>query len=292
MLQNSRLRVAIAQIDSILGDLEANVAKHEAFIREASQAGVELLLFPELSLTGYRLEDHLLEVALDRYDARIQHLAKIDPQMTVVAGFVEEGTGAQFYNSAIALHQGRVEFLHRKLNLPSYGHLEEEKLFASGSYVETFGTGRPWRVSALICADLWNPALVHLAMVHGATLLLAPINSAHGAVSGEFSNPHGWRVASQFYAMMYGMPLMMANRVGVEKGAHFWGGSQIIGPRGEILAEADDREMLLQGTLDYAEIRRARFQLPTVRDSNLDLVHREVARLAGKVGVPDFVRDN
>jgi len=292
MLQDSQLAVAVAQFAPQLGDLRANAERHGHFIREAQRAGVELLLFPELSLTGYQLAGDIIQVALDRYDPLLRTLADIAPEMTVVLGFVEEGPAAQFYNAAIALHGGRVAFLHHKLNLPAYGNLEEAKWFASGSFIETFGTGRPWRVATLICADLWNPALVHLAMVHGATLLLAPINSALDAVGGEFSNPQGWDRTVRFYAMMYGMPVLMANRVGEERGARFWGGSKIIGPTGETLAEADhDRECLLTATLDYGAIRQARFHLPTLRDANLDLVNREIRRLAAKVGVPAFLRD-
>ena len=292
MLKNSRLVVAVAQFAPRLGDLTANADSHARLIRQAQAAGVELLLFPELSLTGYQLGERIIEVALDRYDPLLRELADVAPEMTVVLGFVEEGPAAQFYNAAIALHGGRMEFLHHKLNLPAYGNLEEAKWFAAGSFIETFGTGRPWRVATLICADLWNPALVHLAMVHGATLLLAPINSAVDAVGGQFSNPEGWERTVRFYAMMYGMPVLMANRVGVEDTARFWGGSRIIGPIGETLAEAGpDEECLLTATLDYQAIRQARFHLPTLRDANLDLVNREVKRLAAKVGVPTFMRD-
>ena len=92
--------------------------------------------------------------------------------------------------------------------------------------------------------------------------------------------------------MIYGMPILMANRVGSEHGARFWGGSRIVDPYGKVLAEADDGECLLQATLDYHDLRHARFQLPTVRDSNLNLVRREIERLANQVGVPTFMRHN
>ncbi len=291
MLKDSTLDVAIAQIDCDLGRVEVNAQKHLDYIHEARQAGAQLLLFPELSLTGYRLGADIVQVAMKRWDPLIQELARAAGDMTVVLGFVEEGTGAQYYNVAVALRDGELLHLHRKLNLPTYGNLEEGKLFASGRFIETFDAGGPWTASTLICADLWNPALVHLAMVHGATVLLGPVNSAVEAVSTEFSNPKGWRLTTDFYAMMYGMPLLMANRVGVEHGARFWGGSRIVDPYGELLAEADmESECLLTATLDFNAVRHARFQLPTVRDSNLNLVYREIQRLAVSVGVPDFMR--
>jgi len=287
MLKTFKLNVAVAQVDCVLGNVKTNARKHLEFIQEAQGAGVNLLLFPELSLTGYRLGADIIQVALSRRDPIIQELAQAAPELIVILGFVEEGAGAQFYNSAVALHEGRVIFVHRKLNLPTYGNLEEGKLFANGRYIQTFDAGGPWNAGVLICADLWNPALVHLAMVQGATVLLAPINSAIEAVSTEFSNPKGWELTVQFYAMIYGMPILMANRIGIEGEACFWGGSQIVDPYGNTIVKAEtESECLIQATLDYNDVRYARFQLPTVRDSNLNLVYREIERLANQVGIP------
>jgi predicted amidohydrolase len=285
---NERLRVGIAQIDCDLGDLRANADRHLEYIDRARSLGVELLLFPELSLTGYRLGEDILRVALGRDDPLVLELAEAAGDMSVVLGLVEEGPAAQFYNSALTLRGGRVVFEHRKLNVPTYGNLEEGKLFAQGSYVEVLRGVKPWTLSTLICADLWNPALVHLAMVNGATLLLAPINSARDA--SEFSTPASWKLAVDFYAMMYGMPVMMANRVGEEYGARFWGESRILDAYGNTVAAAGNEPELITAELNYDDVRRARFALPTVRDSNLDLVRREIDRLSRQVGVPEFVR--
>lgn len=287
---SARLKVAIAQIDCGLGDVAGNLKQHLQAIDRARSAGVQLLLFPELSLTGYQLGTDILQVARRREGKEIRELADAAKDLTVVLGFVEEGPGAQFYNACAAVRDGKLVFLHRKLNLPTYGNLEEGKLFAPGRYVDTFPLPAPWLGSALICADLWNPALVHLAMVHGTTLLLAPINSATHAVSSEFSNPRGWKLTVEFYAMIYGMPILMANRVGEEHDARFWGGSCIVDPYGELIAEAGTEAEMLSAELDYDAVRRARFQLPTVRDSNLNLVHREIERLASNLGVPAFIR--
>ena len=91
---------------------------------------MQLLLFPELSLTGYRLGTGILDVAMSRDDPVVRELAELAPDMTVALGIVEEGPAAQLYNTCIVLHGGRVAHLHRKLNLPNYGNLEEGKLFA------------------------------------------------------------------------------------------------------------------------------------------------------------------
>lgn len=283
----SRIKIAVAQVATDLHHVARNLARHHDFIARAREAKADLLLFPELSLTGYQVADHAVDLAMSKDDPRLRALAEAAGDMTVICGFVEEGYAAQFYNAAAVLRGGRVDFVHRKINLPSYGRMEEDKYFAEGRYVEVFPLEDPWTAGLLICADLWNPALVHLSALHGATLLLSPIASANEVVGGDFSNPDGWDVTLRFYAMMYGMPVAMANIAGREGGLHFWGGSRILDPHGRVLAQAEgDEEVLLTADLDYDAVRRQRFALPTVRDSNLDLIHREVDRLVNRVGVP------
>lgn len=287
MTNGRKLRVAVAQIDTVLGDLQANKDKHLEFVRRAREREVDLLVFSELSLTGYSIGHRAPELAITRDDPILQELSNAAGPMWVTLGFVEEGVAAQFHNSAITLRDGRVEFIHRKLNLASYGNLEEDKHYAEGRYVETFELAHtPWRAATMVCADLWNPALVHLAAVHGSTLLLVPTASAVDAVSGEFSNPEGWRIALEFYAMIYGMPVIMANLATTEKGLKFWGGSRILDSHGQVVVQAGEGEELIVGMLDYADVKKARYQLPTVRDSNLDLIQREVNRLSWSVGIP------
>lgn len=281
-----RLRLAVAQIDAEHGDVEANLQKHLDAIDAARAGGAEALLFPELSLTGYCVGERSLELALARDHEFIQRLAAASGDMWTVFGFIEEGVAAQIHNSLAVLHQGHVGFLHRKLNLATFGKLEEGKHFAGGRYLETFNLGPRWRAGSLICADCWNPALVHLAAVQGATLLLLPVASALDVVGGEFSNPVGWQRVLDFYAMVYGMPLAMANFAGEQDGATFWGGSRILDPFGNCLAQAGEAEELIFAELDFQAVLTARYHLPTLRDSNLDLIYRELGRLTWQVGVP------
>jgi len=292
MHDRTTLKIGVAQTETIVQDLDAGFAKHRAMIEAARREDIEVLLFPELSLSGHGIGPGFLEMALPRDDPRILELADASGEMVTVFGLIEDGVAAQFYNSVVAVQGGRVIFVHRKINLATYGMLEEGKHFAAGRYVETFELGNPWKVGVLICNDLWNPALVNLAALHGATMLLAPISSAVGAVGAEFDNPSGWATCLRFYSMIYGLPLAMANRVGREGGLEFWGGSCILDPYGRVLAQADgEGEHLIGASLDYQDLRRARYLLPTVRDSNLDLVLRESERLYQIIGVPESVRD-
>ncbi|KJZ02941.1 NAD+ synthetase [Halomonas sp. S2151] len=267
-----QLQVACAQINARLGDVEANLAHHLDVIHDARRRGVELLVFPELSLTGYGLGPRVLEVAMPSEDPRLVQLAKAAAGMQVIVGFVEEASPGEIYNALAILQDGRIAAVHRKLNLPTYGGLEEGKWFSHGARLTEVAVRPGWSTTAMICADLWNPALVHAALLARPTVLCAPINSASGIVSEDFSNEENWALNVRFYAMTYGTPVLMANRYGPEGDSHFWGGSRILGPRGESLAEAEDRETLICAELSRTAIARARFELPTLRDADSPLI--------------------
>ena len=284
-IRSSVLRVAAAQIDPTEAEIAENLAQHIHYIELARQRDVDVLVFPELSLTGYQVKSRTPDLAITRDDPRLLTLAEAAGDMTVVAGFVEEGWAVQFHNSAVALRRGDVTFVHRKLNIASYGNLEEAKYFANGRYMDVFTHELPWTASILICADAWNPALVYLAALAGATFLIMPIASSRTAVGIEFSNPKGWDTALSFYGMMYGMPVVMANHCGSRDGEDYWGHSRVVDAHGEVLLMAGEEEELVVADLSYDAIRQARFQLPTVRDSNLDLIHREIERLDNRIGV-------
>lgn len=292
MTTNHKLKVGAAQLSSEIGDVDANMDRHLDWIARGRAAGLDLLVFPELSLTGHHGPEKLLTAAMHRRDARLMRLAEAAGPMAVTVGLIEEGPAAQFYNSAAILKGGSLLHLHRKVNLPNYGKLDEGKHYASGRFVETCSLSGQWTSGLLICADVWNPALAHLAFLQGATLLICPVSSGVEAVGAEFDNPGGWALTCRFYAMMYGAPVIMVNRTGQERDLNFWGGSRIIDPFGRELAVADADEELITAELDYDAVRRARHLLPTVRDSNISMVLRETQRLVQTLGVPEFLREH
>ncbi len=271
------LRVGAAQINATLGDIDANLERHLEIIDEARDQKLELLVFPELSLTGYGLGRRVLEMAHPVEDSRLERLAKAAGPMQTVIGFIEEASPGEYYNALAIVQDGAIVAIHRKLNLPTYGGLEEGKWFCHGERLTHTRLLPGWSATHLICADLWNPALVHAAMLSRPTVLCAPINSASGIVSEAFSNESNWALNLRFYAMTYGTPVIMANRYGAEGSGWFWGGSRILGPRGETLAEADEGETLLTATLSRTAIAQARFERPTHRDADSPLIRELLA---------------
>jgi predicted amidohydrolase len=276
-----RIRLAAAQISPTLGDLDRNLALHEKVAREAIARSIDLLVFPELSLTGYFLKDQVPSVALTEEAPALSLLADLSRQVAMVVGFVEEAAGHRFHNAAAYLEAGKVRHVHRKVYLPTYGIFDESRYLGAGDRMRAFDTALG-RVAILICEDMWHPAMPGIAAWDGAELLVCS-SASPGRGPGEaepFRNARTWERMVQAYAGLYTCFLVYANRVGYEDGACFWGGSQVVGPDGEVLARAGYlEEALLEAELEPGALRRARIANPLLRDERLELTIGELHRL-------------
>jgi predicted amidohydrolase len=211
--------------------------------------------------------------------AELERLAEAAGPVTVAVGFIEEANGAQFYNAQAILGGGRVLHVHRKINLATYGRLEEGKHYAPGRRIDVFSLHHPWTAAALVCADTWNPALPWLAALGGASLLLVPVASSVDAVADDFDNRAGWDVNLRHTALTYGLPIVMANHCGSRGAVQFWGGSCILDAGGRELARAGTGSGLITAEIDYRDVRLARSRLPTVRNAAPHLIRSELDRL-------------
>ncbi|MGE7471871.1 nitrilase-related carbon-nitrogen hydrolase [Bosea sp. NPDC003192] len=268
----SSLKVAVAQIRCEPADLSANLATHVDVIARARAQGADLLLFPELSLTDYLAAPDCAALALRPDADLLARLAEAADGITVSAGFIERGDQGRFFNSQGLFRDGRLLAIHRKLNLPGYGALREDRVYTRGEALASVELAAGWRAATLICADAWNPALPWLAALGGANLLLLPVASALNAVGGEFDNPRGWEINLAHTAMTYGLPTLFANHCGMRGGAAFWGGSRILDASGRELARAGTAPRLIVAELSQANGEAARHRLPTARDSDPALV--------------------
>ncbi len=272
------LTVAVAQIACRAGDVIGNAALHSDAIAAARERGVELLVFPELSLTDYATHPDVAGCARTVASPELRRLADEAGDMTVSLGFIERAADGRAYNAQALLSGGRCLHVHRKVNLPTYGNLREGLHYAAGRTVEAARLPRGLSVATLICADAWNPALPWLAALQGIDLLIVPVASALGAVQG-FDNPGGWDVNLRHTAMTYGLPVMMANHCGGRGDLQFWGGSRILDASGTERARLGPDPGLAVARLDRAEVAAAREKLPTVRDADPALISAELARL-------------
>jgi N-carbamoylputrescine amidase len=273
------VRVALAQSDPVLGDVEENTRRSRKALRRARSEGADLLVLPELTLTGYSLGRVSDDVSRSPDDPEIMQLAEEADGLACVVGFVEAGR-VHTYNSAAYLERGVVRHVHRKLYLPTYDVWEERKHFTPGDAMRSFDTDIG-RVAVLICSDAWQPALAVLAVQDGARVLIVPANSTSRRPEIEAE----WRDVNRFYARMLETYVVFVNRVGAEGELSFWGGSHVYDPWGELVAEAPvGEEAFVTVELDLANVRRRRREMPLVKEARLALLSRELDRLAAEGG--------
>jgi N-carbamoylputrescine amidase len=267
------LTVGLAQIDCRLGQIEANVEKHLETIAQARSQGVELLLFPELSLTGYRLL-HLTSRVATRLEesTAIADLLAAAGSMRVVVGLVERGDKGVLYNSGLMLHEGRIQHVHRKLYLPTYGIFQEGRFMGAGQRLDLIpGLNTP--TGMIICEDLWHPHLAQRLAMAGAQLLIV-ISASPGRI-GPDPTPEShkdWETITRSTALVNTMWVLFCNRAGWEEGSFYTGGSHIVRPGGEVHSRAAYlKEELLVAEIDLDEVDRLRWRLPLLREKRDDI---------------------
>jgi predicted amidohydrolase len=274
-------RLAVAQIAPTLGDLEKNLTLHEKMARQAIEQSANLLVFPELSLTGYFLKDQVPSVALRADSPLLQSFRDLSSRVAMVLGFVEEAPGHRFYNAAAYLEGGEIRHIHRKVYLPTYGIFDEARYLAAGDRIRAFDTALG-RMAILICEDLWHPAAPAIAAWDGAEILICP-SASPGRGLGQvepFQNATTWERTLRTCGDLLTSYVVYANRVGYEDGACFWGGSEVVTPGGEPLAKARYlEEDLLLAEMDPGGLRRARVANPLLRDERMELTLRELSRI-------------
>ena len=297
------LRLAIAQLRPRKGAYEENLGRLGAVFREIAAAAEppELLVAPETALTGYFLEGGVRDLAVtgDRLfeDLSCQHRDAKAPPFDVALGFYEVHQNRLFNSGLYATLGGAdagIRHIHRKVFLPTYGVFDEERFVEAGRAVQAFDTG--WgRAAILICEDAWHSFTPMLAALGGAQLIIIPSASPARGVSsadevpGRPASLARWNRIVQDMAGEHGVYVALAQLVGFEGGKAFPGGSLVASPRGELLVEGPVfEEALLQATLDFEEITRARADLPLLADLEMRLPHLlgslHDARRGGRTG--------
>jgi predicted amidohydrolase len=276
-----KLNLALAQMNTKLGCLEANLEKHLALIDQA--AGADLLVFPELSLTGYVLQDLVPTIALrPAADNPIfRRLLDASHKMDLVVGFAEEDQRNRFFISAAYLSKGEIVYIHRKVYLPTYGLFDEGRFFAWGDNVQAFDT-RFGRVGILICEDFWHASLPYLLWQDGADLFLFTSASPGRGLNAEpqLESARWVDHINRAYASLFTSFVAHTNRVGYEDGLNFWGGATVFNPNGDLMVHGPyHEEAVISTEIDLNQLHRTRTRLPLLRDERTGLVQRELARI-------------
>jgi predicted amidohydrolase len=278
-----KLNLALAQIATHLGDVQSNLDKHLDYIQQARDQRADLIVFPELSLTGYVLQDLVATVAHrpTEDDPVFKRLLKVSRNLDIVVGFVDEDTRHRFYIATAYLSAGKVLHVHHNEYLPTYGLFDEGRFFAWGDSVRAFDT-RFGRAGLLICEDFWHASPPYLLWLDGADIMLfSSASPGRGLTDQEkLDSAHWVERVNQAYASMFTSFVVHSNRVGFEDGLLFWGGATVYDPNGEQIAHGPYfEEALTMAELDLNQLRRTRARLPLLRDERTNLVRNELDRL-------------
>ena len=280
--------IALAQIDTRLGVVQANLEKHLAYAERARAAGASLLVFPELSLTGYALQDIASTVSHrpTPEDEIFAPLLEASRDLDMVVGFVDEDQRHRFYIAGAYLSGGEVLHVHHKVYLPTYGLFDEGRFFAWGDSIEAFETPLGGAGIA-ICEDFWHASPPYLLWLDGADILIFTSASPGRGLSDEpkLESARWVEHINQAYASLFTSFTVHANRVGYEDGLNFWGGSTIFDPNGNLLVRGPyHEEALVIAEIDLNQLHRTRARLPILRDERTGLVQRELGRILDKNG--------
>jgi len=278
-----QVNLGLAQIKTVLGDPEANLEKHLAFIDQARQSGVQVLCFPELSLTGYTLQDLVHQVAAEPSPDHpiFKPLFEASRDIDLAVGFVEEDSRHRFFCASAYISRGKLLHVHHKCYLPTYTMFDESRYFAWGNHIRAFDT--PFgRVGMLICEDFWHASPPYLLWLDGADILLLMSASPGRGLddSDKLSSARWVEHVTRAYANLFTNFVAHTNRVGFEDGFNFWGGSAVYDPDGNCLGQAPYfEETLLTVTIDTGQLGRSRERLPLLRDERVSLTSRTLERI-------------
>jgi len=266
--------------------VEANLEKHLSYIQDARRQGADLVVFPELSLTGYVLQDLVPSVAHrpDAHDPIFRPLLEASREIDVLVGFVDEDLRHRFFISAAYLSGGEIIHVHHKVYLPTYGLFDEGRFFAWGDAVRAFDT-RFGRIGVLICEDFWHASPPYLLWLDGADLFVFISASPGRGLNDEprLESARWVEHINQAYASLFTAFVAHTNRVGFEDGLNFWGGSTVFDPNGDLVLQAPYNEEVLTLTqIDLNQLHRTRARLPLLRDERTALVQREMERILEK----------
>jgi predicted amidohydrolase len=261
-------KIALAQISCKQGGKTENLRKIKKTVVKAKKQGAELVIFPELSLTGYVVRDEVYELAerIPGPSTKIMEDVAKKNDIHVVFGMPEksEGTEATLHNSAVFIGPEGFIGKYHKMYLPTHSIFEEKRYFRPGYQAAVFDT-ELGKLGFIICYDIYFPEVTRLTRLEGAQLIVC-ISASPGIRRSFFE---ALTVARAIENTAF---LAFVNLAGIEDGLQFWGGSRLVGPNGRVLVQAKyDEDDLVMGEVNYSDIRPIEAFVPTLRDLRPEL---------------------
>ncbi|HUJ84991.1 MAG TPA: carbon-nitrogen hydrolase family protein [Candidatus Acidoferrales bacterium] len=263
-----KIKIALAQISSKREDKEANFKKIEKLTLKAKEQGADLVIFPEMSLTGYVVHDQFYELAETVPGPTVKNAEALAKKtgMHIIFGMPElsDKTRATVFNTAVFVGPQGLIGKYRKMYLPTHSVFEEKRYFRPGYQTAAFQT-EIGNVGLCICYDIFFPEVLRLIRLKGAQLIVC-ISASPAVRRSYFETLTCARAIENTAYVAY------VNLAGVQDGLQFWGGSRLVSPNGDILAKAKyDEEDFLTCEVDFSDLRTAETFIPTLRDLRPEL---------------------
>jgi predicted amidohydrolase len=263
-----KFKMALAQISCKRAEKTKNLKRIQQTVTRARSKSADLVIFPELSLTGYTVKDQIYELAETIPGPStniVENIAK-KSKTHIIFGMPELSQKAQatIYNTAVLVGPKGIIGKYRKMYLPTHSIFEEKRYFRPGYQTAVFDT-ELGKIGLVICYDLFFPEVVRLARLEGAQLIVC-ISASPAVRRGFFETLTVARAMENTAFLAY------VNLVGIEDGLQFLGGSRLIGPQGKVLVKAKyDEEDFVIGSVAYSDIRSVETFVPTLRDLRPEL---------------------
>jgi predicted amidohydrolase len=261
-------KIALAQISCRQADKTKNLKEIKKAVAKAKKQGAELVIFPELSLTGYVVRDEIYELAerIPGPSTKVMEDVAKKNDIHVVFGMPEisDKTEATLHNSAVLIGPEGLIGKYHKMYLPTHSIFEEKRYFRPGYQTAVFDT-ELGKLGFIICYDIYFPEVTRLTRLKGAQLIVC-ISASPGVRRSFFE---ALTVARAIENTAF---LAFVNLAGIEDGLQFWGGSRLVGPDGRVLVQAKyDEDDFVMGEVNYADIRPIEAFVPTLRDLRPEL---------------------
>jgi NAD+ synthase (glutamine-hydrolysing) len=261
------LRVALAQMNPTVGDLEGNARKVIHYVQEARRLGADVVAFPELAIPGYPPEDLVLRLSFVRDNVRaLLDVVSACRGITAVVGFIDQPSARgelddDVYNAAAIIHDGRLAGVYHKQRLPNYGVFDEVRYFQAGKECPVFTLG-PVGIGVNICEDIWYPGDPTRTQALAGAQVIININGSPYHMGKRYVREQ--MIATR--ASDYAVALCYVNMVGGQDELVFDGGSMVVDAQGHLLARASlFEEELLVCDIDVGDVMRLRLRDPRRR---------------------------
>jgi predicted amidohydrolase len=275
------MKIRAIQFNPALGNVAKNLEFHVEKIEEAAADKKELVIFPELSLSGYHMKDIIFDASMTPGDKIFERFKTLSRIIDIVIGTPFEDPVGIIYNSALYFSKGELLHNHRKIQLPNFGMFEEEMIFKAGDRLRSFKVG-DFTVGMIICREILFPAVSYLYLLQGVDFLIGISNSPFRGMSKEhgFSSLKLWERMGEVFSMHYHQNYIFVNRTGFEDGIGFGGGSFYAAPGQGLVKKAPFfDEYVLDFEIDKEAVRRARIGANYFRDDKPDVIFNELKRL-------------